>query len=637
MESIGKTVASFLWEKGYWPLAAPFVLIPAWLYSVKEYYDIKKLQTAVHHPIFWKVSIAIVAVAVFLQIVVWIFNPAPSLPKDRLVVLVTHFNEVGADAKETGATIAQLIEEALKAKAKGGAPLDVRPLNGKIEPKPGETPEAAARRIGKEPHTLAHLVLFGDIRKEDGELYIKPSIAVIEKFGDAEITGREMEAGKTRQGLGEPDFLTLKETKAKETADMVTLVTGLSFFQTKEFSKALEFLNTVQNAEAAFYRGIIFYIVAESSSDPVPLYKKATDEYNKSLESWKQETWPQEWAMIQNNLGNVYSYLGGRLGGAEGIEYLKKGVTAFNEALKERKRETWPQDWAMTQNNLGTALSSLGERMGGAEGIEYLEKAVTAFNEALKEFKRETWPQDWAITQNNLGNVLSILGGRMGGAEGIEYLKKGVTAFNEALKEHKRETWPQEWAMTQNNLGGALSSLGERMGGAEGIEYLKKGVTAFNEAMKEHKRETWPQEWALTQNNLGKAYISLGERAGGAEGIEYLEKAVTALNEALKEHKRETWPQDWAITQNNLGTALSSLGKRMGGKEGLEYLRKGVAAYDAALEILTEATPYYHERIKQNRQKALDLIAKLEAELGAKLHLPLEGGGRGGGEVNEHN
>jgi tetratricopeptide (TPR) repeat protein len=68
-----------------------------------------------------------------------------------------------------------------------------------------------------------------------------------------------------------------------------------------------------------------------------------------------------------------------------------------------------PLDWAMTQNNLGNVLATLGER---ESGTDRLEQAVAAYRAALTEYTRERVPLQWATTQNNLGGALMVLAER---------------------------------------------------------------------------------------------------------------------------------------------------------------------------------------------------------------------------------
>jgi hypothetical protein len=65
--------------------------------------------------------------------------------------------------------------------------------------------------------------------------------------------------------------------------------------------------------------------------------------------------------MTQNNLGAALRTLGQR---ENGTERLLEAVKAYRDALEEWTRERVPLQWAMTQNNLGNVQTLLNERLG---------------------------------------------------------------------------------------------------------------------------------------------------------------------------------------------------------------------------------------------------------------------------------
>jgi tetratricopeptide (TPR) repeat protein len=275
----------------------------------------------------------------------------------------------------------------------------------------------------------------------------------------------------------------------------------------------------------------------------------AIERLNRLVELTPRERMPRDWAMTQNNLGNVLASLGER---ESGTVKLEQAVVAYREALKELTRERSALDWALVQNNLGTALSSLARR---ESGTARLEEAVAAFREALKELERERAPLDWAMTQSNLGNALASLGRR---ERRTAKLEQAVAAYREALKEFTRKRVPLDWAGTQNNLGNALTALGE---GESGTAKLDEAVAAHREALKERTRERVPLNRATSQHNLGVALSILAQRESGTAK---LEEAAAAYREALKERARERVPLDWAKTLGSEGFVLMLLAERRG-------------------------------------------------------------------------
>jgi hypothetical protein len=218
----------------------------------------------------------------------------------------------------------------------------------------------------------------------------------------------------------------------------------------------------------------------------------AEAKYREVLE--KSGSWPKArndfaWFLIQR--GEVIDPAAGNAKLFEALE-LCRGTLAFTS------RQTAPQDWAMTQNNLGNMLRILGERASGEQAAQYLEQSVAAYRAALEVYTREQLPQAWATTQNNLGNVLSVLGERASSEQAAQYLEQSVAAYRAALEVRTREQLPQDWATTQNNLGNVLCVLGERASGEQGAQYLEQSVAAYRAALEVRTREQLPQDWAMT-------------------------------------------------------------------------------------------------------------------------------------------
>jgi hypothetical protein len=58
-------------------------------------------------------------------------------------------------------------------------------------------------------------------------------------------------------------------------------------------------------------------------------------------------------------------------------------VAAYRSALEIYTPEQLPQQWAMIQNNLGAALWKLGKELRGDEGIKRKEESVEAFRHVM--------------------------------------------------------------------------------------------------------------------------------------------------------------------------------------------------------------------------------------------------------------
>jgi tetratricopeptide (TPR) repeat protein len=160
-----------------------------------------------------------------------------------------------------------------------------------------------------------------------------------------------------------------------------------------------------------------------------------------------EQEFPQDWAVIQINLGNAWW----RVPTGDRSANLEKAIACYEAALRVRTEQEFPEDWAMTQNNLGNAWSDLptGDRSAN------LEKAVACYEAALRVRTEQGFPQNWAMTQNNLGNAWQ----RMPTGDRSANLEKAIACYEAALRVSTEQEFPRDWATTQNNLGNAWSDL----------------------------------------------------------------------------------------------------------------------------------------------------------------------------------
>jgi tetratricopeptide (TPR) repeat protein len=293
--------------------------------------------------------------------------------------------------------------------------------------------------------------------------------------------------------------------------------------------------------------------------------------YKSLLKIYTRRDFPQDWAMIQNNLGVAYR---NRILG-ERATNLKQAIAAYNLALQVRTREDFPQDWAMTQNNLGAAYSEriLGERATN------LEQAIAAYNLALQIYTRKNFPKKWAGTQNNLGNAYRnrILGER------ATNLEQAIAAYNLALQVYTREDFPEKWATTQHNLANAYR---DRIQG-ERLSNLEQAITIYEQASQVFTQETYPQRWAENQGHLAEA---LTKRALLASTFadEELKKAIALLKAAL--NVSVSGSPDFIDSQYRLGNALSH---RYEHSKNPNDLEQALRAYKTALDLIS---PEHYDR-----------------------------------------
>jgi len=246
---------------------------------------------------------------------------------------------------------------------------------------------------------------------------------------------------------------------------------------------------------------------------------------------------PQDWAMLQNNLGNAYS---DRLKG-DPAQNLEMAIACFKNALQVRTPQQYPEQWATLQNNLGSAYT---DRLKG-DPAQNLEMAVACYQNALQVRTRESFVGEWASTQHNLGRAYS----RRFRGDRAQNLELAIACYYNALQVYNRNVFPRRWATTQNNLANAYYA---RLRGNRS-QNLEDAINCYERALQIRTREGFPVQWATTQSNLGRVCL---DRIQG-DRSENLEMAIVCYHNALQVHTRPKFPDRWGTLQTYLGKAYN--------------------------------------------------------------------------------
>jgi tetratricopeptide (TPR) repeat protein len=269
-----------------------------------------------------------------------------------------------------------------------------------------------AKRLPKAPYVNAHIIIWGKVRLDSGQLKIFPCITVAQKLGGQDLAERKIDG----RAAMEPDHLQLKDILAADLADLVALIHGMAWYNAAKsdpahWDKAIAVFEQVKSAEGRFYKGLSYSYRSERVAAPVDDLKKAVSAYKSALEVRTRKDLPQDWAMTQNNLGNVLQTLGKRLEGAEGSKKLEEAVSAYKSALEVRTRKDLPIDWAMTQENLGIAFAEIAKREKGENGIGYINESIACFDNALSVFDATNFPYNHRKATDNKNKALQIKAG----------------------------------------------------------------------------------------------------------------------------------------------------------------------------------------------------------------------------------
>lgn len=183
-----------------------------------------------------------------------------------------------------------------------------------------------------------------------------------------------------------------------------------------------------------------------SSGTDLLLQAKAS--YEEALPIMQELAAPEEVAEVQMNLGLVLQSLV-----SFNLARVNDSLMAYQEALRVFTWEKYPQEYAILHNNIAIAYLSMplsSEREFLQHGL-----AVQSFQVALKHINLIEHPREYAMLQNNLGNALQYLPS----AHPLENNLRAISAYDEALKVRSRYDTPIEYANTIANKANVLVNI----------------------------------------------------------------------------------------------------------------------------------------------------------------------------------
>jgi len=289
------------------------------------------------------------------------------------------------------------------------------------------------------------------------------------------------------------------------------------------------------------------------------------------------------WADSLNDLGTLYWIASRNLPTTDTQEYLQQAVQAYQLGLKKVDEAEQSRSYAMLQNNLGTVFSDLAQ---WTAPLQHLTWAVEAYQAALKYRRPETDPLKFAATQNNLGTAYWHLAQHLDMAEN---LKQAISAYNQALRYYRPDQEPGSYAMIQNNLGTAYWNLSQCVSEKTGQ------ALATTPSSPHSSTQSSPPATALeaagfhtsgTPGQDSRSQETHRQDTHQASSRDWLLLAVNAYQSALRFRTIDSATAAYASTQNNLGTAYWHLANLAQDQLSTvkSYLKLSIEAYTAALQ-----------------------------------------------------
>lgn len=315
---------------------------------------------------------------------------------------------------------------------------------------------------------------------------------------------------------------------------------------------------------------------------------KALEYYNEALKLINKDSYPLEYARLQNKMGNSYSSIGIN---NEDLRSCKEAVRLYKEALQIFSAGgRYSYEYARVCNNLGAIYHMLAQMNDTAGNLNL---AIESLKKALLIRTLEKYPKEYADTQNNLGNTYSLLADT---ENKVHNLKLAIECYENYLNASPKKKYPLNYSLALTNIGRAYTILAEE---ANVEMNCKKAGEYLNRALEIRTPERFPIQYGSVQHDIGINNLTLAKHNNDPETCH---KALDAFEESLAYRKKEIYPAYFASCKTGIGDAYTLLA---GLEDKSENYRKALAAYDEALTVFTEeANPASYAFIMDKISKA---------------------------------
>ncbi len=334
--------------------------------------------------------------------------------------------------------------------------------------------------------------------------------------------------------------------------------------------------------------------------------RRAIEAGENALNIYNLKDHPQEFARAKTNLGSAYLTVA-QLANRPPDRYYscKRAIASYQEALVVYSKDRFPEEFALVKNNLAMAYLAHSEAGGEEDKIECCDRSIQSCRDALLIRTKENNPLAYAATQNNLGNALLALAEE---AESLENCQLALQAFGNALVVYKQEQHPMLFAASQNNIGSAYLLRAQIL---DRSENCLKAIRAAREALRIFSQKSSPEGYAESQGILWLGYLALAEIECRAENCLL---ALEACQERLAVYSANQNSWDFASCQKDLAITYSILAEtEVSAEAKAADCRKGAQAAKEALDFFNEIEyPLEHAESQLLLWAAYSALAEVE-------------------------
>ena len=456
-------------------------------------------------------------------------------------------------------------------------------------------------------HTLTVLTRIAQRRKEDGETWLKQTLAldlerllplvldVAQETGDpiGQVAAKVLERYSTKDEEQQKRAVELAILIYGKLPNQTTSLRELAMVVTKILHQAAKIWLDAGESEAqeevAGYANNLAARLSELGhrEDALAAIEEATTIYRKLAQA-RPDAFLPNLATALNNISVDYSNLG-RM--EDALQATQEAVTIYKRLANQRPDAFLP-DLAMALNNLGIRYSDLGRR---EDALQATQEALTIRRKLAKE-RPDAFLHDLAMALNNLGAMYSDLGRR---EDALQATQEAVTIYKR-LANQRPDAFLPDLAMALNNLGAMYSNLGRR----EDALQATQDAVAIYRRLAQQRPDAFLPNLASVLNNLGIRYSNLGRRE---DALKATEEAVT-IRRKLANERPDAFLPDLADSLNNLGIWYSDLGHR---EDALQATQDALTIY----RKLAEQRP---DAFLPNLASALNNLGVMYSNLGRR-------------------
>lgn len=347
--------------------------------------------------------------------------------------------------------------------------------------------------------------------------------------------------------------------------------------------------------------------------------KPALQVFGAALEITSRDSYPEEWAAIQFEIGNAASRLARRSEGNLIKDYRTKGIEAYSAALQVYTKQAFADHWRKININLALVLSDQAMASRSGERAELFQESIRLLRETSELTAREEQPLEWADLRSSLAVLMLNMSNYEAREPAARRLEESAAVSQSALEVYTIKEQPKEWAAAMTNRATALWKLAEHGDGGRRIELLDQAVAAYTRALKVFSIiDDRSREWAIVNNNLGSTLRMRAKEATGNEKEKFLSEALDSHQGALEVYTRDSFPQDWAAVQNNIGAALLSQAEIKNGEAQVRLFNDAAGFFQSALQVYKKGSlPFEWALVQSN-------LATIYSNLMSNKDLPAE-------------